>query len=297
MYHKSVLLIESMNMLAIRTGGIYVDATYGGGGHTLEILKRLQRGKVIAFDQDENALTNSVNDPRLILVHNNFMYLKNFLKLHRCLPVDGIIADLGVSSHQIDCPERGFSTRLEGPLDMRMDRRKTLTAADILNQYTEEQLVALFRESGEIHNAPTLVTKIVSMRKESPFRMTSQLADLAHSCAVKVKENQYLAQVFQALRMEVNHELESLREFLSQTAEALKPGGRLVVISYHSLEDRMVKNFIRSGNLNGTIHKDLYGNVICPWKTLTRKAIVPDDAEIMDNKRARSAKMRAAEKI
>ena len=296
-YHKSVLLEESIEALAIRPDGIYVDATYGGGGHARAILEKMQGGRLVAFDQDEDAIKNRLDDPRLIMVNNNFRFLRNFLKLHHASPVDGILADLGISSHQIDEPERGFSTRFDGMLDMRMDRKKKQSAKDIVNHYGEQNLADLFYAYGEIRNSRKLASRIVEARKIKPVETTGALKEIANTCAERGKEFKYQAQLFQALRIEVNQEMEALREFLKQAAQALKPGGRLVVISYHSLEDKLVKNYFRSGNFEGTIEKDFFGNVITPLKVITRKAIVPGDTEIEENNRSRSAKLRIAEKI
>jgi 16S rRNA (cytosine1402-N4)-methyltransferase len=290
MYHKSVLLHETIQALAIRPGGIYVDATFGGGGHSEEILKNLEEGKLVAFDQDEEAIKNKPDDPRLIMVNNNFRYLRNLLKFHNLFPVDGILADLGISSHQIDQPERGFSTRHDGTLDMRMDRRKSKSAREIINTYPEEELASLFREYGELRHASRLAAEIVNTRREKQVETTLELRSIAG------KENKFFAQLFQALRIEVNQELVSLKEFLKQASDSLKPGGRMVVISYHSLEDKLVKNFFRSGNFEGEICKDFYGNVLNPLKVITRKAIVPGETEIRENSRSRSARLRVAEK-
>jgi 16S rRNA (cytosine1402-N4)-methyltransferase len=295
-YHKSVLLDESIAALMIKPGGIYVDATFGGGGHAKAILSELQEGRLIAFDQDEEAILNRIDDPRLVMVNNNFRFLRNFLKLHHAAPVDGILADLGISSHQIDEPDRGFSTRFDGLLDMRMDRKKSQTAKDIVNHYSEENLGNLFFSYGEIRNARKLASRIVEARKTKPVETTSALKEIANTCAERGKEFKYQAQIFQALRIEVNQEMDSLREFLKQATQALKPGGRLVVISYHSLEDKLVKNYFRSGNFEGSVEKDFYGNVLSPLKVIVRKAIIPSVKEIEDNNRSRSAKLRIAEK-
>lgn len=295
-YHKSVLLDESIAALVIRPGGIYVDATYGGGGHAKAILDEMQGGRLIAFDQDEDAILNRIDDQRLVMVNHNFRFLRNFLKLHHATPVDGILADLGISSHQIDQPERGFSTRFDGILDMRMDRKKKQTARDIINHYSEENLSAMFFQYGEIRNARKLASRIVEARKIKPVETTGTLKEIANTCAERGREFKYQAKIFQALRIEVNQELESLREFLKQAAHVLKPGGRLVVISYHSLEDKLVKNYFRSGNFEGIAEKDFYGNILAPLKVITRKAIVPTDREAEDNSRSRSAKLRVAEK-
>jgi 16S rRNA (cytosine1402-N4)-methyltransferase len=296
-YHKSVLLQESIAALVIRPGGIYVDATYGGGGHAKAMLAEMGEGRLIAFDQDEEAIMNRVDDPRLVMVNSNFRFLRNFLKLHHASPVDGILADLGVSSHQIDQPDRGFSTRFDGVLDMRMNRNKKQTAKDIVNHYSEENLSNLFFAYGEIRNARKLASRIVEARKINFIETTGALKEIANTCAERGKEFKYQAQLFQALRIEVNEEMEALREFLKQATQALKPGGRMVVIAYHSLEDKLVKNYFRSGNFEGTVEKDFYGNVLAPLKVITRKAIVPADAEIEENNRSRSAKLRVAEKI
>jgi len=296
MYHRPVLLNECMELLAIQPGGIYVDATFGGGGHSKEILKRLEGGKLIAFDQDEDAAVNAFADPRFTFVNHNFRFLRNFLRLHKQVPVDGILADLGVSSHQIDIPSRGFSTRADGSLDMRMDRRKPLTAHTIINKYTEERLVEIFSLYGEIKNARKLASAIITSRSEKEIASTSELVSIAKTCTEKGKENKYLAQVFQALRIEVNQEMENLEEFLKQCLDVLKSKGRLAVISYHSLEDKKVKNYFRTGNFEGELKKDFYGNVLSPWIRVTRKAVVAGGSEIAENSRARSARLRVVEK-
>jgi 16S rRNA (cytosine1402-N4)-methyltransferase len=296
MFHKSVLLDESIKALVIQPDGIYVDATYGGGGHSQAILKELHRGKLFAFDQDEDALKNKIDDDRLILIHNNFRYLRNFLKLYKTIPVDGILADLGISSHQIDQPERGFSTRFEGDLDMRMNRDKKISAKEIVNHYPEEKLATLFREFGDLRNSTKIARLIITARKANPVNTTMELKTVLMPAAERGKENKFFAQVFQALRIEVNQELEALKEFLIQATDVLKQGGRLVVISYHSLEDKLVKNYFRSGNFEGTVKKDFYGNPIIPMKVINRKPIVPDEREVLTNVRARSARLRIAEK-
>jgi len=297
MYHQSVLLRESIEALAIKPGGIYVDATYGGGGHSKAMLGIMQEGRLVAFDQDAEAISNRIDDPRLIMVNSNFRFLRNFLKLHHIAAVDGILADLGISSHQIDQPGRGFSTRFDGILDMRMDQKKKQTAKDVVNHYSEENLADLFFTYGEIRNARKLASRIVESRKIKAIETTASLKEIANTCAERGKENKYLAQLFQALRIEVNQEIEALREFLKQATHALKPGGRMVVIAYHSLEDKLVKNYFRAGNFEGVQEKDFYGNVLAPLKVITRKAIVPQKKEIDENSRARSAKLRVAEKI
>ena len=296
MFHKSVLLKESINALAIQPGGIYVDVTYGGGGHSKAILKELQGGKLFAFDQDEDALKNKIADDRLILIHNNFRYLRNFLKLYKTVPVDGILADLGISSYQIDHPERGFSTRFEGDLDMRMNRDKKVSAKEIVNQYPEEKLKIIFREYGGLRNATKIARLIVTARKIKPVNTTMELKEALNPAAERGKENKFFAQVFQALRIEVNQELECLKDFLIQATDVLKQGGRLVVISYHSLEDKLVKDYFRSGNFDGILKKDFFGNPIVPLSVINRKPIVPSGKEIGTNSRARSARLRIAEK-
>jgi len=297
MFHNSVLLEETIEALAIKPDGIYVDATFGGGGHSRGILDKLKGGKLFAFDQDEDAIKNKIEDDRLTLIHNNFRYLRNFLKLYKTVPVDGILADLGISSYQIDHPERGFSTRFEGALDMRMNRDKKVSAMEIVNSYTEERLVKLFREYGELRNATKIARLIVSARKISPVSTTMELKETLTQAAERGKENKFFAQVFQALRIEVNQELDSLKDFLIQATDVLRQGGRLVVISYHSLEDKIVKDYFRSGNFDGTLQKDFYGNPIVPLLAINRKTIVPDEKEIEINKRARSARLRIAEKV
>ena len=296
-YHQPVLLNESVEGLAIKAGGVYVDLTYGGGGHSLEILKRLKGGTLIAFDQDQDAMENRINDDRLILVNNNFRYLKNLLRYHDKLPVDGILADLGVSSHQLDIPERGFTTRMDGTIDLRMDKEKNISAINVLNEYDEEKLIKIFRQYGELSNAYKLTLMITRSRKNRVITGIDQFKEIIKTCAPKGKENKYYALVFQALRIEVNQELEALREMLLQTPGLLNKGGRLVVISYHSLEDRLVKNFIKTGNFEGNVKKDFFGNRVLDLKTITRKPVVPGEKEVAENPRSRSAKLRIAEKL
>ncbi len=295
-YHRSVLLSESIEALAIRPGGVYVDATFGGGGHAKAILEKMTEGKLVGFDQDEEAILNRIDDPRLIMVNSNFRFMRNFLKLHRVIPVDGILADLGISSHQIDQPDRGFSTRFDGILDMRMDQRKKGSAREVINEYSAEELTLVFSKYGEIRNARKLAARITERRRDGVIDTTTALKAIATTCAERGKENKYLAQVFQSLRIEVNQEMDALQEFLKQAAEVLKPGGRLVVISYHSLEDKLVKNFFRSGKFEGEAEKDFYGNVLSPLKVITRKAIVAGAEEISENSRSRSARLRIAVK-
>ncbi|OFY87170.1 MAG: 16S rRNA (cytosine(1402)-N(4))-methyltransferase [Bacteroidetes bacterium RIFCSPLOWO2_12_FULL_35_15] len=295
-YHNPVLLKECIEGLNINPKGIYVDVTFGGGGHSREILKHLTTGKLYAFDQDEDAVKNKIDDERFVLIRQNFRYLKNFLKMYNALPVDGLLADLGVSSHQFDQADRGFSTRFEAKLDMRMDRNDKLTAADVLNTYSEEDLKRIFKLYGEIDNAGRLAYAVFHARKEKQIETVNDLKIAIEKCVRRGRENQYFAQVFQALRIEVNKELDVLQELLTQSLEVLKPGGRLVVIAYHSLEDRLVKNIMRSGKFEGEIDKDFFGNQLTPFKQITRKPIVPTEKENEENSRARSAKLRIAEK-
>jgi 16S rRNA (cytosine1402-N4)-methyltransferase len=296
-YHKPVLLNHCLEGLAIRPDGIYIDVTFGGGGHSRAILEQLgDKGKLIGFDQDEDAVANAPDDGRFTLAKQNFRFLKNVLRLYGIKSVDGILADLGVSSHQFDTPERGFSTRFDGPLDMRMSRGIKRTAADVLNTCDEYELRRMFSLYGEVDNAPRLARQIVTTREEHPLYTIVDLKAAIAPCVRRGKEHQYLAQVFQALRIEVNGELDALQEMLAQAAEILNPGGRLVVISYHSLEDRLVKNFIRSGKFEGDADKDFYGNLIRPLEAVNRKPIVPDETELQENNRSRSAKLRIAEK-
>lgn len=295
-YHNPVLLKECIEGLNINPAGIYVDVTFGGGGHSREILKHLTTGKLYAFDQDEDAVKNKIDDERFVLIKQNFRYLKNFLKMYNALPIDGLLADLGVSSHQFDEAERGFSTRFNAKLDMRMDQNGKLTAADVLNTYSEEELKRIFKLYGEIDNAGYLASIIFHNRKDKHIDTVNDLKVMITKCVKKGRENQYYAQVFQALRIEVNKELDVLQELLTQSLEVLKPGGRLVVISYHSLEDRLVKNIMRSGKLEGEVEKDFFGNQLTPFKQITKKPIVPSAEENEINSRARSAKLRIAEK-
>ena len=296
-YHNPVLLQSSVDYLVTNPDGTYVDVTYGGGGHSREILSRLGSGRLIAFDQDSDAQANLVEDERFTFVPSNFKNLSRFLKYHQAYPVDGILADLGVSSHQFDTPERGFSYREDGVLDMRMNTNAGKSAQDIVNQYDEQALSQIFYRYGELSDGRTLARRIVKAREERPIRTTQELVEALKLSLPRGRENKSLSRIFQALRIEVNQEMEALEAFLTQTVEALKIGGRLVVISYHSLEDRMVKNFMRAGNFSGEVEKDFYGNPQTPFKLITRKALVPDNEEINLNPRARSAKLRVAEKI
>jgi len=290
------MLKLSVDGLSIRPNGIYVDATFGGGGHSREILSRLHEGKLLAIDQDEEALKNAFPDPRIIFIRNNFRYLKNFMRFYKIGSVDGILADLGVSSHDFDEADRGFSFRFDAPLDMRMNREIKLTAAQIVNQFPVTRLTELFRKYGEIHNAFRLASVIEKARSEKEIATTGEFLNAIQGCIPRSVEKKYLAQVFQALRISVNDEMTVLGEFLEASLEALKPGGRLVIIAYHSLEDRLVKNFLRSGNLEGRLEKDFFGNLLSPFTLISKKAIVPDEEEMMINPRSRSAKLRIAEK-
>jgi len=296
-YHKPALLYESIEGLHIRPEGTYVDLTFGGGGHSLEVLKKLgKKGKLLAFDQDQDARANVPEDDRILFIGANFRYLRNYLRYHAIGKVDGILADLGISSHQIDQPGRGFSFQSDQGLDMRMDTRAVLTAGRILNEYPAGELERIFRMYGELANGQKLALAVTESRTSHPIRTPADLHAALERFIPVGQPNKFLARVYQALRIEVNGELEALGEMLPQTAGALGKGGRLVVITYHSLEDRMVKNYMRSGNLNGEIEKDFYGEVTTPWKLINRKVITPSDGEISANKRARSAKLRIAEK-
>ncbi len=297
-YHVPVLLHECIEGLAIKPDGIYVDVTFGGGGHSREIMKHLgEDGHLFGFDQDLDAQKNAIDDERFTFVRSNFRYIKNFLKYHGVEQVDGILADLGVSSHHLDAAERGFAFRLEGKLDMRMNQRAQTTAAEILNTYDKEALIKIFRQYGEIRSVHKLTDIILSRREYEPFDTIEDFLEEIKSCAPKHAEHKYFAKVFQALRIEVNDEMGVLKRFLEKTVEVMRPGGRLVVITYHSLEDRLVKNFIRSGNFEGRIEKDIYGNYDTPFEAVNRKIIVPSDEENERNSRARSAKLRIAERV
>lgn len=296
-YHKPVMLDECIDGLNIRPDGVYVDVTFGGGGHSRAILERLgDEGRLYAFDRDSDALANSIDDPRFCLIHENFKHLKSFLRLHGVRRIDGLLADLGISSHQIDAAERGFSTRFDGPLDLRMDRREGATAADFVNNADEKELATIFRLYGELQNASSLAHAIIVARALNPITTTSELCDAVGSLLPRGRENKVLAMLFQALRIEVNGELEALRQMLSQAVEILNPEGRICIMSYHSLEDRLVKNFFRTGNFEGDVQKDFYGNLIAPLVPVTRKPITASEAELQQNNRARSAKLRIATK-
>ena len=297
MYHVPVLLNETIEGLNIRPDGIYVDVTFGGGGHSKAILERLgKNGKLFAFDQDENAMKNSIDDKRFTFVRSNFRYLNNFLRYHHVEKIDGLLADLGVSSHHFDNEERGFSFRFDGNLDMRMNAKATTTAADVLNNYTEEQLADVFYFYGELRQARQIAKCIVRKRTEKPFVTIADLTEVAKDFCPNEREKKELAKLFQALRIDVNKEIDALKLLLEQATEALNVGGRLVVLTYHSLEDRIVKNFIKSGNCEGNIKKDFYGRTITPLTAINNKVIVPSDEEINRNPRSRSAKLRIAEK-
>ena len=311
-YHTPVLLDESVSALITNPSGIYIDATFGGGGHTAEILSRLSpAGKVIAFDRDSDAINNRIDDPRLILIRADFRYIHNFVMLETLkrtvgnysggdlnaeAKVDGVLADLGVSSHQFDTADRGFSFRFDAPLDMRMNKEAGTTAADIVNTYPQNELEKILRIYGEVDNARRLAQLIVNARAAGEIKTTGELDNAMAPALPDFASHKILAKIYQALRIEVNHEMRSLEKFLEGAAASLKEGGRLSVITYHSLEDRMVKNFIKAGNIQGELKKDFYGNVIYPLKALTRKPVLPQESEIAANTRARSAKLRVAEK-
>ncbi len=295
-YHIPVMPEESIKGLNLFPGALVVDATFGGGGHSRLILDEIGDGRLFAFDQDEDAAGNVINDDRLFFVRHNFRYMRNFLRFHDVQKVDAVFADLGVSSHDFDVPERGFSYRFEGNLDMRMNRNAPIDAAKVVNTYSEENLGFVFKIYGEIKNTGRLVREIISERNNRSIVTTHQLREVASRCAPGGLENKYLAQVFQALRIEVNDEMGALKEFLSSSLDVLKPGGRLVIITYHSLEDRLCKNFMKSGNFEGKIDKDFFGNLNSPFHLVNRKVIVPGEEELAENVRARSAKLRIAEK-
>lgn len=296
-YHKPVLLKESVDALVSSPDGIYADATFGGGGHSREILSRLsEKGRLIAFDRDEDALKGAFDDPRFKLIHNNFRFIHNYSLLETESGFDGVLADLGVSSHQFDTAERGFSFRYDAPLDMRMNTQAQLTAQDVVNEYPVEELAKIFRIYGEVENAYKLASLIVSKRALSSIGSTGDLDKAIESVTPKFAQHKYLAKVYQALRIEVNQEMRSLEKFLEGATKALKSGGRLAVITYHSLEDRMVKNFIKSGNVDGEVEKDVFGRSVQPLEAVNRKPILPLEEEISENTRARSAKLRIAVK-
>ena len=296
MYHQPVLLSECIKGLNIKPEGCYADVTFGGGGHSRAIMEQLSTGHLYAFDQDEDAAANVIDDERFTFIPQNFSYFKNFIQLYHNGQLDGVIADLGVSSHQFDTPEKGFSTRFDGRLDMRMSQSNPLDAATVVNTYGLDDLTRVLSLYGELPNARQSATDIIRARDAEPIETTEQLKQSVQGRLPRGRENKVLAQVFQALRIEVNHEMEALTNFLSQCADVLKPGGRLVVLSYHSLEDRLVKNFTRTGNAEGKEEKDFFGNPITPYIIINRKPIVPSEEEIALNSRARSAKLRIAER-
>ena len=297
-YHIPVLLLPSVNGMNIRPDGTYVDVTFGGAGHSREILSRLGNGgRLLGFDQDEDAERNIINDPHFTFVRSNFRYLHNFLRYHNISKVDAILADLGVSSHHFDDSERGFSFRFDGALDMRMNKRAGITAADVVNTYDEERLANLFYLYGELKNSRKLATVIAKARSIHKITTIGEFLEIIKPLFGREREKKEFAEVFQALRIEVNQEMEALKEMLYAATETLKPGGRLVVITYHSLEDRMVKNIMKTGNVEGKTEKDFFGNIQTPFRLINNKVIVPDEAEIERNPRSRSAKLRIAEKI
>lgn len=296
-YHTPVLLEESVDLLDIRPDGTYADLTFGGGGHSRRILERLgPAGRLYAFDQDRDTLANRPDDGRFCYVESNFRFLRGALRCRGVREVDGILADLGVSSHHFDAVERGFSFRGEAPLDMRMNQRGRLTAADVVNDYTAEDLTRILGDWGEVETPWKVANCLVKARAAAPVTTTAQLVGAVKPCTPKKDEAKFLTKLFQALRIEVNGEMEALKMALEQSLRVLRPGGRLVVISYHSLEDRLVKNFMRSGNFEGRVESDFYGRQTTPFEVVTRKAVVPSEAEIEANPRSRSARMRAAEK-
>jgi 16S rRNA (cytosine1402-N4)-methyltransferase len=296
-YHLPALLSESIAGLNLKPDGIYVDVTFGGGGHSRAILEHLTTCRLIAFDQDADAAANIINDERFTFLNQNFRYLKNNLRYIGISNIDGLIADLGVSFHQFDENERGFSFRSDAELDMRMNRQASVKASDILRTYDEEQLAGVFFRYGELRSSRKLAAAIVNARTARPVITSADLMSALEGLVPRRDENKFYARLFQALRIEVNHELESLKEMLTQALEILKAGGRIAVITYHSLEDRLVKNFIRTGNFEGESEKDFYGNVTAPFRAVNRKVIVPSEKEIEENSRARSARLRIAEKI
>jgi 16S rRNA (cytosine1402-N4)-methyltransferase len=296
-YHNPVLLNETVDGLAIKEDGIYVDVTFGGGGHSKEILNRLgENGKLYAFDQDQDALDNAIDDPRFTLINQNFRHLKKFLRFYGVRKVDGILGDFGVSSHQFDKAERGFSLRFEADLDMRMNQKDEISAYHVVNEYDEAQLQSILFLYGELRNAKAIAAQIVLARSEQPIRTTEALREAVQRFLPKHREHKILAQIYQAIRIEVNQEIEVLKEFLMQTQEVLGKGGRLSLISYHSLEDRLVKRYIRNGLFEGEPEKDFYGRVEVPFKKVG-KLIIPSNEEIKTNNRARSAKLRIAERL
>ena len=296
-YHVSVLLKESVDGLDIQPDGIYVDVTFGGGGHSREILSRLgTNGRLFGFDQDADAESNIMNDDRFTFVRSNFRYLKNWMRFYEVEKIDGLLADLGVSSHHFDDETRGFSFRFDAPLDMRMNKRAGMTAADVLNNYTEEQLADIFYLYGELKNARKIASVVVKARQDSPIETTGQLLQLTEKIFAREREKKEVTKLFQALRIEVNHEMDALREMLNSACQLLRPGGRLSVITYHSLEDRIVKNVMRAGNAEGKVEQDFFGRAKSPLHLINNRVIVPTDDELQRNPRSRSAKLRIAEK-
>ena len=296
-YHQPVLLNETIDGLDINPDGIYVDVTFGGGGHSRAILQKLKNGRLFAFDQDADALSNSIDDERFVLINQNFRYLKKSLRLHGISEVDGVLGDLGVSSHQFDVAERGFSIREEGVLDMRMNQSQPLNAKQVINEYEVEDLARVLRKYGELKNAYPIALAIERFRRDQKIETTNDLKEAVKNNMPSYKSNKILAQLFQAIRIEVNEEMTALEEMLLQSVEILKSGGRLLVISYHSLEDRLVKNLIKKGKFEGEVDRDLYGNIQLPFHAINRRPILPLAEEIEQNSRARSAKLRIAEKI
>lgn len=297
MYHVPVLLNETLEGLNLKPNGVYVDVTFGGGGHSRVILERLGKdGRLFGFDQDEDAMKNALDDKRFTFVRSNFRYLTNFLRYHGIEQVDGILADLGVSSHHFDDETRGFSFRFDGDLDMRMNKRASQTAASVLNTYSEAQLADIFFYYGELQQARRIAKTIVMARSEASIETIAQFLDIVKVFFPREREKKDMAKLFQALRIEVNHEMDVLKSLLEQSVQVLAPQGRLAVLTYHSLEDRLVKNFIKAGNFEGRQEKDFYGQVIAPLKAINTKVIIASDQEVMENSRARSAKLRVAEK-
>ena len=296
-YHIPALLKESIDGLKIQPDGIYVDVTFGGGGHSMEILKHLDKGKLVAFDQDEDAVRNIPDDNRFIFLNQNFRFLRNNLKFNNINSIDGLIADLGVSFHQFDEPDRGFTFRQDAPLDMRMNKSNAVTAAHLLNTLDEERLAGIFYKYGELTNSRRIAKEIAAARIEKPFLTVNDIFDSIGKLVPRKQEHKFYAKLFQALRIEVNHEIDYLSEMLVQALDLLNRGGRLVVISYHSLEDRIVKNFMKTGNIEGVEKKDFFGNPETPFRLINRKGTTPEPEEIAKNNRARSARLRIAEKI
>ena len=297
-YHIPAMLQECIDGLQISPSGTYVDVTFGGGGHSRAIVKQLgEGGRLFSFDQDLDAYANRIEDPRFTFVHSNFRYLTNFMRFHKVDKVDGILGDLGVSFHHFDEAERGFSFRADAPLDMRMNRSARVDAAQVVNTYTEEQLLRIMADYGDMRRPMPIVRAILKARENKPVMTTGQLLDVIRPLINPKQEKKELAQIFQALRIEVNGEMDALKRFLESTLEVLRPGGRLVVLTYHSLEDRMVKNFIKTGNTEGIVDKDFFGKVNTPWRQITKGAVAPSQEEIDRNPRSRSAKLRVAELI